>query len=95
MKVKLLNYSPNPDAIVASAAKVCYSNKSIDEIYSTLLDDPEENQKFVKKLVDMHHESPLEHVSFTFSIEGVSRALTHQLVRHRLASYSQISTICF
>lgn len=91
MKVKLLNYSPNPDAIVASAAKVCYSNKSIDEIYSTLLDDPEENQKFVKKLVDMHHESPLEHVSFTFSIEGVSRALTHQLVRHRLASYSQKS----
>lgn len=91
LKVQLRNYSPNPDAVVASAAKVCYSNKSIDEIYQKLLEDPEENKKFVQKLVDMHHESPLEHVSFTFSIEGVSRALTHQLVRHRLASYSQKS----
>ena len=42
-------------------------------------------------LADMGHESPLEHVSFTFAVEGVSRALSHQLVRHRIASYSQQS----
>ena len=47
--------------------------------------------KLVNDLLTMGHESPIEHVSFTFAIEGVSRALSHQLVRHRLASYSQQS----
>ena len=46
---------------------------------------------FIKQLADMGHESPLEHCSFSFAVGGVSRALTHQLVRHRIASYSQQS----
>ena len=52
---------------------------------------PETVEKMVKMLVEMGHASTLEHVSFTFGIEGVSRTLTHQLVRHRIASYSQQS----
>ena len=50
---------------------------------------------FIEKLTDMRHLSPVEHVTFTFGIEGISRACSHQIVRHRLASYSQQeSTIC-
>lgn len=91
MKIQLLNYTPNPDEIVAAAARVCYTTKSIPEIMEMLLKDPEENKKFVKQLLDMGHTSPFEHTAFTFGIEDVSRALTHQLVRHRIASYSQKS----
>lgn len=91
MEVKLLCYTPDPDYVVASAARVCYTDKTVAQIYDKLREKPEETQKFVKKLLDMGHESPFEHTLFTFSIEGVSRATTHQLVRHRIASYSQKS----
>lgn len=87
LKVKLLEYTPNPDMVVAKAAKLCYSKIGIEDINVT----EEEATKFVNRLASMGHESPIEHVSFTFAIEGVSRSLTHQLVRHRLASYSQQS----
>ena len=90
MKVKLLTHTPEPEKIIAAAAKLCYSNKvDIDSIMDDLT--PENTEKFIEDLMDMGHESPLEHVSFTFAVEEVSRNFTHELVRHRLSSYSQRS----
>ena len=89
MRVVLLEHTPNPDEIVAAAARLCYSAADIGEIRQRL--EGKKASDLVKKLISMGHESPLEHVSFTFGIEGVSRALSHQLVRHRMASYSQQS----
>lgn len=89
MKVKLIAYTPGAEAAVAKAAKLCYSPVGVEEIEKKL--DGEEIDRFVEMLASMGHASPLEHVSFTFAIEGVSRVLTHQLVRHRIASYSQQS----
>ena len=89
IKVKLLEYTPNPEKLIASAAKLCYSSVGVEDIEKNL--DSESIDKFVKMLMSYGHESPIEHISFTFGIEGVSRSLTHQLVRHRIASYSQQS----
>lgn len=89
MKVELLAYTENPELVVAQSAKLCYSPVGVDEIREKL--DEESTAKFVKMLMGFSHASPLEHVSFTFAVEGVSRTLTHQLVRHRIASYSQQS----
>ncbi len=89
MKVTLITHTPEPERVIASAAKLCYSSSDIETLMDGLTADKIEN--FIKKLTDLGHQSPLEHCSFTFGIEGVSRALTHQLVRHRLASYSQKS----
>lgn len=89
MKVELLNYTKDGEMTIAQAGKLCYSPVGVDEIKETL--DEESIGKYVKMLSDLGHFSPLEHVSFTFAIEGVSRVLTHQLVRHRIASYSQQS----
>lgn len=86
LKVKLLSHTPNPERLVASAARLCYSSCSIEEISESLTD--EKVNTFVNMLAKMGHESPLEHISFTFGIEGVSRALLAQLTRHRIASYS-------
>ena len=88
-KVTLLAHTPEPERTVAFAAKLCYSSSGIEDLRDGLTE--EKISSFVKMLADMGHESPIEHVSFTFGIEGVSRACTHQLVRHRLASYSQKS----
>ena len=90
MHVKLISHTENPEKTIASAAKLCYSSKaSVDDLMKDLT--PKSVDKFIKHLIEIGHESPLEHASFTFAIEGVSRSLTHQLVRHRLASYSQRS----
>lgn len=89
LKVKLLSYTPNPEEVVASAAKLCYSPVGVNEIIEKL--DSQNVEKFIEKLASIKHLSPFEHVSFSFAVEGVSRTLTHQLVRHRLASYSQQS----
>ncbi|MBC7087013.1 MAG: FAD-dependent thymidylate synthase [Tissierellales bacterium] len=89
MKVELLRYTPDGEKLIASAAKLCYSHVGIGEIEQS--QDDEKIESFLNMLVELGHESPIEHVSFTFGIEGVSRVLTHQLVRHRLASYSQQS----
>lgn len=91
LKVTLLSHTPNPDEVIASAAKLCYSSKPVSEIVDKTKSNKEETAKFIERLSELHHGSPFEHVSFTFAIEGVSRALTHQLVRHRIASYSQKS----
>ena len=89
LKVKIIAHTPKPDKVVAQAGKLCYSAVGVDEIAQKLTE--EEIARYVNMLASIHHESPLEHVSFTFAIEGISRVLTHQLVRHRLASYSQQS----
>lgn len=89
MKVKLLNYTKDGEMTIAQAGKLCYSAVGVDEIAEKL--DEESIQKYIGMLSDMGHMSPIEHISFTFAIEGVSRTLTHQLVRHRLASFSQQS----
>lgn len=89
MQVKLLTYTHEPEKYVATAAKLCYANSDVDTLLDGLTD--EKIESFVNMLASIGHESPLEHVSFTFAIEGISRACSHQLVRHRIASYSQQS----
>ncbi|NLJ33981.1 MAG: FAD-dependent thymidylate synthase [Firmicutes bacterium] len=89
LQVTLINYTPEPEKTVAAAARLCYSPRGAVEI----MDDftPEKVDQFLGRLTQMGHFSPTEHVTFTFAIEGISRALSHQLVRHRIASYSQKS----
>jgi thymidylate synthase (FAD) len=89
IKVELLSHTPDPERTIASAARLCYSSLDGDQLYNGLSD--KEVIKLVKKLREMGHLSTFEHASFTFAIAGVSRVLTHQLVRHRIASYSQRS----
>lgn len=89
MKVKLLEYTPEPERVVAMAARLCYSAIGAEELAERLSE--EKVREMVRKMVKLGHASTIEHVSFTFGIEGVSRVLTHQLVRHRIASYDQQS----
>ncbi|MBR1481923.1 MAG: FAD-dependent thymidylate synthase [Ruminococcus sp.] len=89
VKVTLLNYTPDPERTVAMAAKLCYSPSGIEDIRDGLTE--EKTASFIEMLSNLGHASPIEHVSFTFGIEGISRACSHQLVRHRIASYSQQS----
>ncbi|GBG56021.1 flavin-dependent thymidylate synthase [Sporomusaceae bacterium FL31] len=89
MKVNLIWHTPEPQRVVAMAARLCYSPVGAEQLAESMSD--EQVEKLVGKIVDLGHWSTLEHVSFTFAIEGVSRVLTHQLVRHRIASYSQQS----
>lgn len=89
MKVTLLAHTPDPENLAATAAKLCYSSSDIDSLRDGLT--KEKTEKFIDMLVSVGHESVMEHVSFTFGIEGISRACSHQLVRHRIASYSQKS----
>lgn len=89
MKVELLRYTPEGEKLIASAAKLCYSSVGISSIEENLSE--ESTERFLNMLMKLGHQSPIEHISFTFGIEGVSRTLTHQLVRHRIASYSQQS----
>lgn len=86
MEVKLIAHTPNPDLVVAAAARTCYTTLPL----STLMDrlDDERAAEYVEMLSGMGHESPIEHVTFTFAIEGVSRALLAQITRHRIASFS-------
>ena len=90
LKVELIRHTPEPEKTIAAAAKLCYSKTGINGILDDL--DDEKSEKFLELLMNLGHESPIEHVSFTFGVEGVSRVLTHQLVRHRIGcSYSQQS----
>ena len=89
LKVTLLEHTPDPERVVAMAARLCYSSSGAAELAEELSD--ERVKEMVEKIVKLGHASCLEHVSFTFGIEGVSRVLTHQLVRHRIASYDQQS----
>lgn len=89
LHVELLAHTPDPEIQVARAARLCYYGSDIEHLKEAMT--PEKSADLVRRLVAMGHASPIEHVTFTFGIEGVSRALTHQLVRHRIASYSQQS----
>ena len=89
MKVILISHTPDPERVIATAAKLCYSSSDITSLRDGLTDDKVAD--FVEMLASIGHESVMEHVSFTFGIEGISRACSHQLVRHRIASYSQKS----
>ncbi|MBO5218573.1 MAG: FAD-dependent thymidylate synthase [Clostridia bacterium] len=86
MKVELLTYTPDAEKLIAAAAKLCYSKSDV----ATLMDNltPEKTENFLRMLEDLGHESPVEHASFTFAIEGVSRTLLAQITRHRIASFS-------
>ena len=86
MMVRLIAHTPNPEQVVAAAAKLCYSDCSIQDLMDGL--DEESSRKFLQKLASMGHESPTEHANFTFAIEGVSRSLLAQITRHRIASFS-------
>lgn len=92
LHVELLTHTPYPEKVIASAARLCYSEDDINTLLQKV--DDKDNTSFIEKLINYNHLSPFEHVSFTFGIEGVSRSLSHQLVRHRLASYSQKSQRC-
>lgn len=89
LNVKLLAYSKNPVGVVTSAIRQCYSADGADKIAKKVSKD--QAQRLIKQIIASGHTSTIEHANFTFAIEGVSRALTHQLVRHRIASYSQQS----
>ncbi|MCS7374711.1 MAG: FAD-dependent thymidylate synthase [archaeon GB-1867-097] len=89
LRVILLSYTPNPERVVASAIRQCRSIKGADQIYSELSE--EDVKRLIRSCIRQGHLSPIEHASFTFLIEGISRVASHQLVRHRIASYSQQS----
>ena len=86
MKCKLITHTPDAEKLVAEAAKLCYAKSDIDTLDKNLT--PDKVESFLKMLGDLGHESPVEHASFTFAIEGVSRALLAQITRHRIASFS-------
>ncbi|MBS1257927.1 MAG: Flavin-dependent thymidylate synthase [Candidatus Scalindua arabica] len=89
LNVRLLNHTKDPEGLIAHAAKLCYSPSSVEQLKDKI--EKSDNRKFIEKLLKLGHLSPLEHVSFNFGVEGISRACSHQLVRHRIASYSQQS----
>jgi len=89
LRVVLISYTPNPEKVVAAAIRQCRSSIGADKILSELRDD--DVKRLIRNCIEMGHLSPIEHASFTFLIEGISRVTSHQLVRHRIASYSQQS----
>ena len=89
MDVTLLYHTPEPERAVATAARLCYAPVGGRELMESLTD--EKIRKVLTTIMSSGHFSTLEHASYTFAVEGVSRALTHQLVRHRLARYNQQS----
>lgn len=91
LHVELLDHSQNALSLIYAACRQCYCAGFAGKIFTDGINDPGDQEQFVRQVVASGHESPLEHVKFTFAVEGVSRALTHQLVRHRIASYSQQS----
>ena len=89
MRVVLLRHTEDPDRVCAAAAASCYSGDGASDLHEGLSD--KRVRRLLEHTVGKGHHSVVEHAVFTFSIEGVSRSLTHQLVRHRIASYSQQS----
>jgi len=80
LKVELVAYTPNPVELCGRAAGVSYDKE-----------EKEDYGAFIRRIVALGHESVLEHASFTFRVEGISRALSHQWVRHRICSFTQRS----
>lgn len=90
MIVNLITYTPNAIKVIYTACRTCYSHVSPCDIYISD-DDHNKQLDLIRQTYESGHHSVLEHVNFTFAIEGVSRSLSHQLVRHRHASFSQQS----
>ena len=90
MKVKLVSHTMDIEKVVALGARTCYSNKDMDSLLIDM-DNVDKQTNMVEKLLEWGHESPIEHASFTFMVEGISRSTAQQLTRHRIASYSQRS----
>ena len=86
MKVVLLAHTPTPEQTVAAAARLCYSDTDVEALRESI--SQEKAEQFVEMLAGFGHESPVEHVTFTFGIEGVSRSFLAQVTRHRIASFS-------
>ena len=86
MNVQLIAYTPFPEKVIAAAAKNCYSAATVDTLMDGLTE--EKTESFLTMLTEIGHASPIEHASFTFAIEGVSRSLLAQITRHRMASFS-------
>lgn len=89
LNVILISHTPDPEKVIGSAARLCYSAVGVKHLVARTTE--EDQRPFLEKLTEVGHLSPTEHASFTFAVEGISRACSHQLVRHRLASYSQQS----
>lgn len=89
MKVALLQHTPDPELTIALAARLCYSSADIEALKEKL--SGADVKKFLDKIMSLGHQSVLEHASFTFGVDGISRVTSHQLVRHRVASFSQQS----
>ena len=86
LHVELIDHTPDPERLVAAAAKLCYSDVGAASLKEGLT--PQRTEKFLDMLTELGHESPIEHASFTFAVEGVSRSLLAQITRHRIASFS-------
>ena len=86
MTVTLITHTPLPEQLIAAAVKLCYSDTTVEALMDKM--QPEQAEHFVGMLEEMGHESPVEHVTFTFGIAGVSRSLLAQITRHRIASFS-------
>jgi thymidylate synthase (FAD) len=88
MRVLLVDHTPDPERVVAAAARLCYSSLGLEEL---LGEEGARGSELIERILQRGHYSVLEHATFSFGIEGISRATSHQLVRHRIASYSQQS----
>ena len=86
MLVNLIAHTTDPERTIAAAAKLCYSDAAIETLLEGLT--PEKTAAFLQRLQDVGHASPIEHASFTFGVEGVSRTFLAQVTRHRIASFS-------
>lgn len=89
IRVRLLSYTKNPEQTCVAAIRQCYSELSAFEIKKNITESLK--KRLLKQVIASGHTSTLEHANFTFAIQGISRVCTHQLVRHRIASYSQQS----
>ena len=85
-RVALVRHTVDPEALTALGARLCYAGGDVEKLLTAI--EEKDQRAFVEKIMSMGHESVLEHVSFTFLIEGVSRVLLAQLTRHRIASFS-------
>ena len=86
LKVMLLRYTPDPDEVVALGARLCYAQADLETLRERV--ETHDQQRFIAGVMERGHLSVTEHASFTFAVEGVSRALLAQLTRHRIASFS-------
>jgi len=89
IKVSLISHTPDPELVCASAARLCYSKSGIQTIIDKFKDG--DHTSLLKKIIDLGHYSVIEHANFTFGVEGITRATSHQFVRHRIQSISQQS----